>query len=194
LKNRIKTIVTSLGVGSHLEHWGFNPKIIIEKDWYRQTELEEGFSVTHCPARHFSGRGFKRNQSLWSSFVLQTPGMKIYLGGDSGYDDHFATIGQQYGPFDLAILECGQYNEYWKHIHMMPEEVVQAGIDLKAEKILPVHWGKFALALHDWNEPIKRVVAEGERRKVQVLHPLIGEKIRLRSSQVFNRWWDHKIQ
>lgn len=190
LKNRIQTIVTSLGVGSHLEHWGFDPKKIIEKDWYQHTILEEGFSVIHCPARHFSGRGFKRNQSLWSSFVLQTPAMKIYLGGDSGYDEHFSTIGLQYGPFDLAILECGQYNEYWKHIHMMPEEVVQAGIDLRAERILPVHWGKFSLSLHDWNEPINRVLAEGEKRNIPILHPFIGEKLNLRSLQSFKRWWD----
>jgi len=190
LKPKIQTIITSLGVGSHLKHWGFAENNIIEKDWYEISELEEGFSIVHAPARHFSGRGFKRNQSLWSSFVLQTPALKIYLGGDSGYDEHFATIGEKFGPFDLAILECGQYNEYWKHIHMMPEEVVQAGIDLRAKKILPVHWGKFALSLHDWDDPIIRVVAECKKRNVAILHPMIGEKINLLTSQTFTRWWD----
>jgi L-ascorbate metabolism protein UlaG (beta-lactamase superfamily) len=190
LKLKIRTIITSLGVGSHLKHWGFKEDSIIENDWFQISILEDGFSIVHTPARHFSGRGFKRNQTLWSSFVLQTPTLKLYLGGDSGYDEHFATIGQQYGPFDLAVLECGQYNEYWKHIHMMPEEVVQAGIDLQAKMILPVHWGKFALSLHDWNEPIKRIVKEGEKKKVTILHPMIGEKITLLTPQVFPRWWD----
>jgi L-ascorbate metabolism protein UlaG (beta-lactamase superfamily) len=49
--------------------------------------------------------------------------MNLYLGGDSGYDTHFAEIGKAFGPFDLAILECGQYNRNWKYIHMMPEEL-----------------------------------------------------------------------
>jgi len=190
LKPKIQTIITSLGVSSHLKHWGFVEEKIIEKDWYESTELEYGFSIVHTPARHFSGRGFKRNQSLWSSFVLQTPSIKIYLGGDSGYDEHFLTIGEKYGPFDLAILECGQYNEYWKHIHMMPEEVVQSGIDLQAKKILPVHWGKFALSLHDWDDPINRVVSEGKKRHVAILHPMIGEKVHINSTQIFTRWWE----
>ena len=190
LKPNIKTIITSLGVGSHLKHWGFTEEQIIEKDWFERTDLEDGFSIVHTPARHFSGRGFKRNQSLWSSFVLQTPSIKIYLGGDSGYDEHFLSIGDKYGPFDLAILECGQYNEYWKHIHMMPEEVVQAGIDLRANKILPVHWGKFALSLHDWDDPINRVVAEGKKRQVDIIHPMIGESVQINATQAFIRWWD----
>ena len=64
LKPNIKTIITSLGVGSHLKHWGFTEEQIIEKDWNERTDLSDGFSIVHTPARHFSGRGLKRNQSL----------------------------------------------------------------------------------------------------------------------------------
>ncbi len=190
LKPKIQTIITSLGVGSHLKHWGFDEEKIIEKDWFESTHLEAGFSIVHTPARHFSGRGFKRNQSLWSSFVLQTPSKKIYLGGDSGYDEHFLAIGEKYGPFDLAILECGQYNEYWKHIHMMPEEVVQAGFDLNAKMILPIHWGKFSLSLHNWDEPINRIVAEGEKRNMKILHPMIGQQVEFNQAVIYQRWWE----
>ena len=189
LKPNIKKIITSLGVGSHLKHWGFPEENIIEKDWNEKTDLEDGISIVHTPARHFSGRGFTRNQSLWSSFFLLTPSLKIYLGGDSGYDEHFLSIGDKYGPFDLAILECGQYNEYWKHIHMMPEEVVQAGIDLRAKIVLPVHWGKFALSLHDWDDPINRVVAEGKKRQVDIIHPMIGQPVNINEPVTFKRWW-----
>eukprot|EP01030_Chromulinospumella_sphaerica_P010752 gene10752-biopygen9367 len=110
LKPKVKRVITGLGVGSHLEHWGYNPAIITERDWDATVDIEPGFTVTYAPARHFSGRGLKRNGTLWTSFVLQTPLRKIYLGGDSGYDSHFARIGSQHGPFDLAILEDGQYN------------------------------------------------------------------------------------
>jgi L-ascorbate metabolism protein UlaG (beta-lactamase superfamily) len=189
LKPKIKKIITGLGVAAHLEHWGYDDKIIIEMDWNEQIQLEEGFLVNSTSARHFSGRTFKRNYTLWMAFVFTTPGSKIYFGGDSGYDTHFKKIGDEYGPFDLAILEDGQYNENWKYIHMMPEETVQAAIDLKAKKLLPVHWAKFALALHDWDEPIKRVVTESQQKEIRVLHPIIGEAVFYKNPLQANEWW-----
>ncbi|MGB4774697.1 MAG: MBL fold metallo-hydrolase [Daejeonella sp.] len=190
LKPKIKKIITGLGVGAHFEHWGFNKNIIIEKDWNEEVIFDDGFVVNITPARHFSGRSFKRNQSLWSSFVLKTPSMKIFLGGDSGYDTHFKTIGNTHGPFDLAILECGQYHEYWKYIHMMPEEVVQASIDLQAEKVIPVHWSKFALALHAWDEPIIRVTKEAKKKNITLINPMIGEEVNLKATKPLKAWWE----
>jgi len=190
LKPKVKKVITSLGTVAHLEHWKYDTAIIIEMDWDEVIELDNGFIVTTKPARHFSGRTFRRNQSLWNSFVLQTPSMKLYLGGDSGYDIHFKEIGEKYGPFDLAILECGQYNEYWKYIHFMPEEAVQAGIDLKAKRILPVHWGKFSLSLHDWDEPIKRITKEAEKRGMPILYPMIGEEVDLDHPGQSFKWWE----
>lgn len=189
LKSGIKQIITGLGVGAHFLGWGFNKDQIIEKDWNETTTLGDGFIVNTAPARHFSGRGLRRNQSIWTSFVLKTPNFNIYLGGDSGYDDHFATIGNSFGPFDLAILECGQYNDYWKYIHMMPEQVVQAAIDLRAKRFIPVHWAKFSLGLHSWDEPILRLVAESKKRKVNIDHPLIGEAVGLGISKEWKEWW-----
>jgi len=189
LKPKVGRIITGLGVGSHLEYWGFDPKKIIELDWNEQIFPDSGFVVTATPGRHFTGRGFKRNQSLWCSFVLQTPNKKIFIGGDSGYDTHFKKIGAEHGPFDLAILECGQYNEYWKYIHMMPEQTVQAAIDLKAKTLMPVHWAKFALAYHAWDESILRVTKEASRLNVPVIHPMIGEEVDLNSFGVQTEWW-----
>lgn len=137
LKPKIKLVITGIGTGAHFVRWGFDKNKIIEKDWNQELVLDNGFKVNTIPARHFSGRTFKRNQSLWLSFVLQTPSLKLFLGGDSGYDDHFKKAGERFGPFDIAILECGQYNIYWKYIHMMPEETVQAGIDLNAKRYYP---------------------------------------------------------
>lgn len=189
LKSRVAKVITGLGTGAHLEYWGFDPKKIIELDWYEQSVLDSGFVVTATPARHFSGRNFKRNQSLWCSFVLQTPTKKIFIGGDSGYDTHFAKIGATYGPFDLALLECGQYNKSWKYIHTLPEQTVQAAIDLKAETMMPVHWGKFALALHPWDESIERVTKEAHRLNVPIIHPMIGEAVDLNNFGIQTEWW-----
>ena len=190
LRPKIAKVITSLGVGAHLELWGYPANQVIELHWGESKEIESGFKIHCTPARHFSGRGFKRALTLWSSFVLKTPGFNLFLGGDSGYDSHFKEIGDTFGPFDLAILECGQYNPNWKYIHLMPEETVQAAMDLKAKALLPVHWGKFVLALHEWNEPILRVKKEAELKNMPLYTPLIGDKISL--SAAFTKqidWW-----
>jgi L-ascorbate metabolism protein UlaG (beta-lactamase superfamily) len=190
LKPTVKKIITGLGVAAHLEYWGYDKNMILEMDWNEEVIPDQGFIVNNVTARHFSGRGFKRNGTIWSSFVLTAAGKKIFIGGDSGYDHHFADIGKQFGPFDLVILEDGQYNENWKYIHMSPEETVQAALDLSAKKLLPVHWSKFSLSVHSWNEPIIRIKKEAERRHVKLLHPMIGETVDLDRDQIFSSWWE----
>lgn len=130
LKHKVRHIVTGLGVGAHLEKWGYPADQITELYWGDHVELN-GLHIVSTTARHFSGRTFKRNTTLWSSFVLEGS-KKIFIGGDSGYGKHFKEIGQQHGPFDFVILENGQYDRMWHYIHMMPEEVILAGKDLQA--------------------------------------------------------------
>ena len=159
-------------------------------DWWQSHKADENITLIAAPARHFSGRGLKRFQTLWSSFILSTPRYKLYLGGDSGYDIHFNAIGEKYGPFDLAILEAGQYNKMWPLIHMMPEETVQAALDLKADLLLPVHWGKFTLAMHSWNEPIRRVLEKAKVLNIRVRVTMIGEPLTLDKHYLGKNWWD----
>jgi len=192
MQPKIKTIITGLGTGAHFERWGFKKDMIIEKDWNETATLADGFSVTVTPARHFSGRAFTRNKALWVSFVLQTPAHKIFIGGDSGYDAHFKIIGNTHGPFDLAILECGQYDKSWKYIHMLPEEVVLAAQDLHAKKLLAVHWGKFSLSNHAWDDSIIRVDKAATEKNMPLLTPMIGEQVNIDDdSQSFSHWWKH---
>lgn len=185
---KVKQVVTGLGTGAHLERWGYNPAIITELDWYESASFG-GFTFIAQPARHFSGRGLQRNGTLFISAVWQTPSLRLYLGGDSGFDNHFEQIGKEYGPFDLALLECGQYNEAWHHIHMMPEETVTAARQLGAKTLLPVHWAKFSLALHAWDEPIERSVTEAGKQSQPVITPLIGEKVYLGKENTTHKWW-----
>ncbi len=189
LKDKTTHFITSLGVGAHLEYWGVKPSQLTELAWGEETSPLPDTSFTAMPARHFSGRLFKRNQTLWSSFVLKTKNNNIYLGGDSGYDNHFKSIGTTYGPFDLAILECGQYNKMWPFIHMFPEEVAQACIDLNAKVLMPVHWGKYKLALHDWDEPIKRVVKKSEELHLPIITPQLGQSFTLGENNPTDKWW-----
>jgi len=191
LKPKIKQVFCGLGVGAHLEHWGYNPNIITEMDWGESKDAGNGFLIHSTPARHFSGRGLTRNKALWLSFVLQTPTTKIFIGSDSGYDTHFKSIGDQFGPFDLAILENGQYNQKWKYIHMFPAQGLQAAKDLKAKQLFPVHSGKFSLAEHPWDEPLSEIVRLNKNNQLRLLTPIIGEKVSLNDSlQKFTNWWE----
>jgi L-ascorbate metabolism protein UlaG (beta-lactamase superfamily) len=190
LKSKIKTIICGLGTGAHFEHWGFDSNSIIEKDWNETITLKDGFEIHTVPARHFSGRSFTRNKALWMSFVLKTPSSKLFIGGDSGYDAHFAEIGNQFGPFDLAFLENGQYDKSWKYIHMMPNEVLQAAIDLKAKALFPVHSSKFTLANHNWNEPLSKISKLAEATEIKLITPLIGEKTNIHTEKIFPKWWE----
>ena len=190
LKSKVKKVICGLGTGEHFEYWGYDPKIIIEGDWNESVMIDPGFEIYWAPARHFSGRGFKRNQSLWSAFVFISPNSKIYIGGDGGYDTHFAEIGKKFGVFDLAILENGQYNLNWKYIHMQPEQVIQAAKDLNAKRLFPVHSSKFSLANHPWDEPLKRISECSKNSGISLMTPIIGEKVNLKdSTQQFTQWW-----
>lgn len=188
LKKKTKLFITSLGAGAHLEKWGVPTDQIVELAW-GENVITNNLKFTATPARHFTGRGFKRNQTLWSAFVLQGATHKLYLGGDSGYDTHFKKVGEQYGPFDLAVLECGQYNTYWPLIHMFPEETVKAAQDLNAKVLLPVHWGKFALAMHSWDDPAIRVAKQAKLDNMKITTPLLGESVILDEYYPSKQWW-----
>lgn len=192
LKPKTKKIITALGVGSHLEFWGFETEKIIERDWYDTIQLDENLTIHTTPSRHFSGRGFKRCNTLWTSFVLESKDFKMYLGGDSGYDKHFAEIGQKYGPFDIALIDNGQYNQSWKYIHNLPEDVIKAMKDLKAKRVFPVHSSKFSLSLHAWDEPLKKITELNglSENPIPLITPMIGEIVELRNTeQEFKQWW-----
>jgi L-ascorbate metabolism protein UlaG (beta-lactamase superfamily) len=190
-RSKIGKVICGLGVGSHFEHWGYEKSQILEKNWNEDVELAAGFTAHVLTARHFSGRGFTRNNTLWASYLLESPSIKIYIGGDSGYDTHFAEIGEKYGPIDISIIENGQYDLAWRYIHTLPDEVIQAGKDLKTKRLFPVHSSKFVLANHPWDEPLIKVSEFNKDTDISLITPIIGEVVKLNdSNQVFTNWWE----
>ena len=192
LKSKVNQTICPLGVGAHLEHWGFDMTKVAEQDWYDSIQFKENTTIHLMPARHFSGRGFKRNQSLWTSYVLEIADKRIYIGGDSGYDKHFKEIGDKFGSFNLAILENGQYDKSWKYIHMMPEEVILAAKDLNTKMLLPVHNSKFNLGNHPWYEPLQRIT-KANNLQIKMITPKIGQSFSpTDTTQQFEAWWQMK--
>ncbi|MEP0368584.1 MAG: MBL fold metallo-hydrolase [Cyclobacteriaceae bacterium] len=189
IKDRVGHFYTPLGLGEHLKKWGVPAARITELDWWATANFDH-IELTAAPARHFSGRGITdRNKTQWASWVIKGKHNNLYFSGDGGYADHFAEIGFQYGPFDFVMVECGQYNPLWSQIHMTPEETVQASIDLKADKMMPIHWGAFKLAPHDWKDPILRVEKEAQLKSVKITTPVIGERFSI-NEDPNEKWWN----
>lgn len=191
LKSKTKKFYVPLGVGAHFKKWGVPLEDITEFNWWDEIQ-HESIKLAFTPARHFSGRGLTdRFTTLWGSWVINGTNDKIYFSGDSGYGSHFAEIGEKFGPFDFAMMECGQYNERWKDIHMMPEETAQAAVDINAKVMMPIHWGAFTLALHSWTDPVERVTKKAEELGVPILVPVIGSTIQLDTLPTTQNqnWW-----
>ncbi|RTQ45398.1 hypothetical protein EJV47_24980 [Hymenobacter gummosus] len=190
IKDKTAHFVVPLGVGAHLRRWGVAEGKIHELDWNDSLQLPGGLTVVSQPARHFSGRGLtNRNSTSWSSWVMKTATRRVFYSGDGGYGPHFQAIGQKYGPFDLALMECGQYDQNWSQIHMMPEQSVQAALDVRARTYMPVHWGAFTEAHHAWNEPVTRAWAEAQRRQLPITTPELGQPVTLGYPLPQLRWW-----
>jgi L-ascorbate metabolism protein UlaG (beta-lactamase superfamily) len=179
-----------LGVGAHLEKWGVAAEQIIELDWWEHATVGT-LELVSTPARHFSGWQLSdRNRTLWASWALSGPSSRVFYSGDTGWLDDFETIGNDYGPFDLAIIKCGAYGEGWPDIHINGSQAVEVSQLLRARRMLPVHWLTFDLALHPWDEPIRQVVDTADQLGVTVITPKLGELVDLGDRVESTRWWE----
>ena len=173
LKGKVKQVMCPLGVAEYLEYWGYDPEHITEMDWYEKVD-----NITCLPTRHFSNRLFKRNQTLWASFMVESGGKKVYIGGDGGYDQRFKEIYERFGLVDLALMENGQYNKDWANIHLMPADLEKAILDLQAKQVFTVHHDKFSLAPHAWTEPDSVAHDIAERNSIRLLDQPIGTVVK----------------
>ncbi|WP_237690838.1 MBL fold metallo-hydrolase [Paenibacillus caui] len=192
LKDRVETFYVPLGVGTRLIRFGVEKEQIREFDWWEDTDLK-GLKLVCTPARHFSGRdplNRDKDSTLWCSWVITSQSTRVYFSGDSGYGPHFKKIGETYGPFDVTLMDCGQYDRRWADIHLFPEQAVEAHLDVRGKLLLPVHWAVFVLAFHGWAEPAERISLEAKRKGVQITTPLIGETVVLGQAHApAEKWW-----
>ena len=183
--------VVPLGIGAHLARWGIAPERSVELDWWQSTRVG-ALTVTLVPARHASGRVQPQSDlTLWGGFALVGDRHRVYYSGDTGLFDAMTDIGQRFGPFDLAMIEAGQYDADWPDWHLGPEQSVLAAQRVRAKALLPVHWGLFRLAHHGWTEPAERVLAAARCTDLPVLTPRPGASVEptaLRPEDT-QRWW-----
>ncbi|MCW2937506.1 MAG: outer membrane protein romA [Actinomycetia bacterium] len=180
--------VVPLGVGAHLAKWGVAASRVIELDWGESAQVA-GLDLVATAAHHFSGRGLASNPTLWGSWVVAGSDRRVFYSGDSGYFDGYAEIGRDHGPFDLTLIQIGAYSPYWPDIHMTPEEGVATHVDVRGGLMVPVHWATFVLALHDWAEPVERLLTEAGDREIRVAVPRPGERIDVDDAPKPDLWW-----
>ena len=189
LAEKTEFFLTPLGVGDRLAAWGIPIQKIVQLDWWQSHTLS-GIKFVATPAQHFSGRGLgDRDSTLWASWCILNHDQKIFFSGDSGYFDGFKKIGEQYGPFDLTMIETGAYDPQWPDVHMQPEESIQAHLDLRGKRLLPIHNGTFDLALHAWHEPFDRIVALATAQGLRISTPRMGEAVDIAEAHTGQRWW-----
>jgi L-ascorbate metabolism protein UlaG (beta-lactamase superfamily) len=191
LINKTGLFLVPPGVSSHLIKWGVSPDKIRELDWWEEYSADKDKIFACTPARHFSGRKIiDSNKTLWSSWVININNNKIFFSGDSGYGEHYKKIGEKYGPFILTMLECGQYNNDWRYVHELPDQVLAAHNDLKGHKLLPVHWGKYLLSLHSWKDPMEKLFSYNAEKKKDITVPMIGDIMDINAEFKNNFWWE----
>jgi L-ascorbate metabolism protein UlaG (beta-lactamase superfamily) len=193
LKEKVSHFFVPLGVSSHLIRWGVPKEKISELNWWDEMEYE-GIEIGFTPSRHFSGRGiFNRNSTLWGGWVILGKNTRLYTSGDGGYGAHFKEIGKKYGSFDITLIEGAQYDKLWSGVHMIPEEAVQANLDVNGKNMMLMHWGAFTLANHGWKDPIERALKEAEKDHVNIMAPKIGKTVMLDSEMhsAISSWWDY---
>lgn len=189
--------VVPVGLGEHLRSWGVAAERVTELTWGQRARVGE-VELACTEVRHFSGRGLRRNDTLWSGWAILGPTARAYFGGDSGYSACFAETGRELGPFDLTVLPIGAYSEYWPDVHMNPEEALRAHSDLNSTglspgapqgPLLPIHWATFVLARHSWAEPIERLSTAAEQDGVPLLTPMPGERVIVGAQSSATPWW-----
>ncbi|MCO5248238.1 MAG: MBL fold metallo-hydrolase [Chitinophagales bacterium] len=185
-----KKIVCPLGVDAHLKFWGVRADKIQTMDWDDTFHIDENIEITALTTRHSSGRTFKRDQSLWCAYFLRLGKYKLFLAGDGGFGKHFQAIGEKYGPFDFGFIENGQYNTSWPVHHMFPEQSAEAAHLLGLKTVVPIHWGKYSLAFHKWNDSIKRFIVAAEKKNLNYCIPKIGQAYRIDEPALREVWWD----
>jgi L-ascorbate metabolism protein UlaG (beta-lactamase superfamily) len=167
-----------LGIGAHLGAWGIPAAQIVEHDWWQDSTIAGGVRIVSTPARHFNGRGVPwRVGALWTSWSVVGPRHRLFFSGDTGMTAAFDEVARREGPFDVALLEIGQFHESWGTIHLGPQGALEAFARLGAKTLLPIHWSTFVLAYHAWSEPAETLVEEAAKRGIAVVTPRLGEPV-----------------
>ena len=196
LKEKVAKVIVPLGVDAHFLRWDFDEEKIVTVDWDDEVTIDDNLKIYALETRHFSGREFSnRNQSLWVSYLIEEKYndnlYRLFLSGDGGYSPRFKGFKEKFQNIDLAVMEAGQYNEEWALIHSLPEDIIKEVRDMEVTKLFPIHNSKFKLSKHPWDEPLRKLDSFTTNTDIQLLTPMIGEKLFLHKENSLKKWWEN---
>ena len=196
LKEKVAKVIVPLGVDAHFLRWDFDEEKIVTVDWDDEVTIDDNLKIYALETRHFFGREFSnRNQSLWVSYLIEEKYndnlYRLFLSGDGGYSPRFKGFKEKFQNIDLAVMEAGQYNEEWALIHSLPEDIIKEVRDMEVTKLFPIHNSKFKLSKHPWDEPLRKLDDFTINTNIQLLTPMIGEKLYLHKENSFKKWWEN---
>lgn len=138
------------GVGDLARGLGFGR--IIELQWWESFSHGD-WKVTLTPTKHWGARVLRDEHRGYGGFVLEHQGRKIFHAGDSAYFDGFKEVGERMAP-EIALLPIGAYYpDSFRHVHMGPDEAIKVFHDLRAQFLVPMHYGAFKLSFEAIDEP-----------------------------------------
>jgi L-ascorbate metabolism protein UlaG (beta-lactamase superfamily) len=153
------TILVGRGVGPLLKNEGFSS--YAELDWDESVAVKDA-RVHFLEAIHTSRRAiWDTNQTLWGSFLIESPQGRIYFAGDSEYGTHFRRIYEKYGAPRVSLLPIGAYEPRWfmYRMHMNPDEAVRAHLELHSHRSIGIHFGLIDNAGESYDAPGNDLIA-----------------------------------
>jgi L-ascorbate metabolism protein UlaG (beta-lactamase superfamily) len=139
---------------------------VVEMKWWDQVKVGE-LTMTHTPSNHWGARVIRDMHRGFGGYVLANSKQSLYHAGDTAFFDGFTEIGKRLHP-EIALLPIGAYDPpSFRAVHTSPEDAMQAFVDLKSKRMIPMHYGTFKLSHEPMDEPVKRLLADAKRRGIE---------------------------
>ena len=157
-------IVVPMGVGNLVHKLGFH--IVHELDYWQTIDLGP-LKISLTPCHHWGARFLADSHRDFGGFVIAANGRTIFHCGDSAYFPGFKEIGDRYN-IEVALLPIGAYEApTGREVHMNPEEAVKAFLELRAQTLIPMHYGSFRLGFEPLHEPPQRLLASARAHGIE---------------------------
>ncbi len=165
-------IIVPSGVASLVRGLGFNR--VHEMNAWENLKIGD-VTVTLTPCYHWGARVLHDRYRGFGGYHLRLGDRTIFHCGDTAYFEGFNEIAEHLST-EIALLPIGAYEgPTRREVHMNPEQAVRAFLDLKAQRLIPMHYGSFRLGYEPLDEPLARLQAAVQRHGIESRVSILSE-------------------